>query len=136
MSKLTYIAPSFIVAALKPVVAFYTEKLGFEILYIGPDPEPYFAMLGRDGVSLMFKDLGPEVGPLPNAVRHPWAGNDAFIGTPDPDGLYGEFRANGVVFAEELGNNSDQLRGFVVADADGYHLYFGRPMTEEERANG
>ena len=34
----------------------------------------------------------------------------------------------GVSFREPLGNNSDLLRGFEVMDADGYVLYFGRPV--------
>ena len=34
----------------------------------------------------------------------------------------------GVTFREPLGDNSDQLRGFEIADADGYVLYFGRPI--------
>jgi hypothetical protein len=39
-----------------------------------------------------------------------------------------EFTSRGVSFREPLGNNSDQLRGFEVMDADGYVLYFGRPL--------
>jgi catechol 2,3-dioxygenase-like lactoylglutathione lyase family enzyme len=45
MSNLTYISPSFIVASLKISVAFYVDKLGFEIRYIGPDGDPFWAML-------------------------------------------------------------------------------------------
>ena len=31
-------------------------------------------------------------------------------------------------FREPLGINSDNLRGFEIMDADGYVLYFGRPV--------
>src|SRR5437899_5988496 len=88
----------------------------------------YIAMLKRDGVRLMLKAITPEVQPTPNPSRHHWARWDAYVYTPDPDALAEEFTSRGVSFREPLGNNSDQLRGFEVMDADGYVLYFGRPL--------
>jgi len=43
----------------------------------------------------------------------------AYVYTPDPDALAEEFTSRGVSFREPLGNNSDQLHGFEVMDADG-----------------
>jgi hypothetical protein len=45
----------------------------------------------------------------------------------DPDALFEEYRAAGVVFNQPLLNDTDNLRGFEVVDADGYILFFGRP---------
>lgn len=126
--QLEYAAPFFIVRDVIPSVAFYTDRLGFAVTFLGPDDGPYFAMLERDGVRLMLKAIAPEVQPTPNPSRHQWARWDAYVYTPDPDALADEFTARGVVFREPLGINSDQLRGFEVMDVDGYVLYFGRPV--------
>lgn len=126
--QLGFIAPFFIVRDLMPSLAFCTDRLGFEVIFLGPDEDPYFAMLKRDGVHLMLKAITPEVQPMPNPSRHGWARWDAYVYTPDPDALAEEFTSRGVSFHEPLGVNSDQLRGFEVMDADGYVLYFGRPV--------
>jgi catechol 2,3-dioxygenase-like lactoylglutathione lyase family enzyme len=127
-AQLDYVAPFFIVRDVTPAVAFYTDRLGFEVTFLEPDDDPYFAMLRRDGVWLMLKAITPEVLPTPNASRHHWARWDAYIHTPDPDALAEEIASRGVSFREPLGVNSDDLRGFEVVDADGYVLYFGRPV--------
>ena len=127
-AQLGFVAPFFIVRDVMPSIAFYKDRLGFEVMFIGPDEDdPFFAMLKRDGVHLMLKAITPEVQPTPNPSRHPWARWDAYIYTSDPDALADEFTSRGVAFKEPLGINSDQLRGFEVVDADGYVLYFGRP---------
>ena len=128
-AQLGFVAPFFIVRDVMPSIAFYTEGLGFEVMFLGPDDgDPYFAMLERDGVRLMLKAITPEVQPAPNPSRHPWARWDAYVYTPDPDALADELASRGVTFREPLGINSDNLRGFEVMDADGYVLYFGRPV--------
>ena len=126
-ARLTSIAPLFIVDDVIPAIAFYRDRLGFELTFLGPEDDPYFAIVQRDGVSIMIKAILPEVPPLPNSSRHPWARWDAYVHTADPDALSEEFASRGVAFHEPLGVNSDQLRGFEVKDADGYVLYFGRP---------
>jgi catechol 2,3-dioxygenase-like lactoylglutathione lyase family enzyme len=127
-AQLSYIAPFFIVRDVLRSVAFYRDRLGFEVTFLGPDDGPFFAMLVRDSVALMLKAIGSEVQPTPNPSRHHWARWDAYVNTPDPDALAEEFTSRGVSFREPLGINSDQLRGFEVMDPDGYVLYFGRPV--------
>jgi catechol 2,3-dioxygenase-like lactoylglutathione lyase family enzyme len=127
VSNLTYISPSFIVSDLKTSIAFYTEKLGFQVLFIGPDDDPFWAIVGRENVSIFLKAVAPEIKPIPNHNRHEWAPWDAYISTMDPDTLFEEYRLNGVTFHQSLNDNTDNLRGFEIADADGYVLFFGRP---------
>ena len=50
-----------------------------------------------------------------------------YISTAEPDKLFDEYRANEVVFYKPIHDNSDDLRGFEIEDADGYILFFGRP---------
>ncbi|HLK27306.1 MAG TPA: VOC family protein [Puia sp.] len=127
MTNLNFISPFFIVANLQDSVSFYVDKLGFETLYIGPEGDPYWAMIGRDNISIMLKAIVPDVKPIPNHTRHEWALWDAYISTTDPDKLFEEFSSRDLSFSKPLHNNSDNLRGFEVADVDGYILFFGRP---------
>lgn len=135
MANLAYIFPFFIVAELKSAVSFYTGKLGFEVRYTGPDDGPYWAIVGRDDISIMLKKITDDVKPVPNHTLHEWAAWDAYIYVPDPDSLFEEYRTRGLKFRQPLQDNHDRLRGFEVTDADGYVLFFGRPVSDEKRSS-
>ncbi len=122
------ITPFFIVGDLKQTVAFYCDHLGFDIVYMGPDDNPFFAMVERGGVRLMLKHIAADVGPMPNPSRHEWAAWDAYVWSPDPDRLAEDFAARGLSTAQPVSVNSDGLRGFAVTDPNGYVIYFGRPV--------
>ena len=128
MSALNFISPSFIVSNIKDSVSFYVNKLGFEIRYIGPEDDPFWAMVGRDNISIMLKAIAVNIKPIPNHTRHEWARWDAYISAADPDALFEEYRSGGVTFHQPLRDDDDGLRGFEVMDADGYVLFFGRPV--------
>lgn len=119
------IAPFFIVRNAAAAVAYYCDKLGFDVLYQEPERDPFFAIVGRDGAMLMVKQVG--VDPEPNSTRDPAARWDAYINVPDPDALAAEFTLRGVIFSVPLKDTADGLRGFELKDADGYVLFFGRP---------
>jgi catechol 2,3-dioxygenase-like lactoylglutathione lyase family enzyme len=125
-AKLESICPFFIVKDIDTSLAFYVDKLGFTVSFKGPDDDPYFGIVERDGAWLMLKAITPEVGPVPNHSRHGWARWDAYIHVPDVDALYEEYKSRGIAFYSKLDVNSDNLRGFELQDADGYVLYFGR----------
>jgi len=121
------IAPFFIVRNAATAVAFYRDKLGFDVIYQGPENDPFFAIVSRDAAMLMVKAV--EADPAPNPTRDPAARWDAYINVPDPDALAAEFTSRGVMFSVPLKDTSDGLRGFELKDADGYVLFFGRPRT-------
>ena len=127
MTNLSYIAPSFIVTNLKTSVSFYVDKLGFEVRYIGPDDGPFFAIVGRDQISILLKEIAADIKPIPNHTRHKWARWDAYISAAEPDRLFEEYRSGGVAFRQPIQDDGDGLRGFEIMDADGYVLFFGRP---------
>jgi catechol 2,3-dioxygenase-like lactoylglutathione lyase family enzyme len=129
VSSLGYVSPLFIVSKLKDSVSFYVDKLGFEVRYIGPLDDPYFAIVGRDAVSVMLKEITPEIKPIPNHTRHEWAKWDAFIYAADPDALFAEYGSREATFHQSLRDDEDGLRGFEVIDTDGYVLYFGKPIS-------
>lgn len=122
-------SPLFVVWDVPETLAFYRDKLGFEVTFEGPEPaDIFFGIVQRGRAMLMFKAI--DVEPVPNCTRDighgvaPW---DAYIHVPDPDTLYKEFAARDVEFRRPLEDNSDNLRGFEVRDVNGYILYFGRP---------
>jgi catechol 2,3-dioxygenase-like lactoylglutathione lyase family enzyme len=127
--EISMIAPLFIVRNVPAALAFYRDRLGFEITFQGPDPgDIFFGIVERGGAMIMMKAI--DVEPVPNHTRdigHGIARWDAYLHVPDPDALAAEFASLGVEFLTPLGNNSDDLRGFEIEDADGYVLYFGRP---------
>jgi catechol 2,3-dioxygenase-like lactoylglutathione lyase family enzyme len=120
--NLTSISPFFIVKDLLVSISYYVERLGFQLDFQGPDGDPYYARVSRDGVGIMLKAILPEVLPQPNHTRHEWARWDAYIYTLDPDTLFDEFRQRGALFVKELSFIDEGLWGFEVTDADGYVL--------------
>jgi catechol 2,3-dioxygenase-like lactoylglutathione lyase family enzyme len=129
MANISYISPSFIIADLKTSIAFYVNQLGFTVRFIGPDDDPFWAIVGRENISIFLKAIAPDVKPIPNHTRHEWARWDAYISAADPDILFEEYRSRGVTFHQPLRDDNDNLRGFEVSDADGYVLFFGRPKA-------
>ena len=120
------IAPFFIVGNVKQTVEFYCEKLGFEVDYLDPPADPFFAMVRRDGAMIFFKSHEGLL-PVPNSSRHPWIKWDAYVSVPDPGELAAEFSGSGFTLHTPLGITSENLLGFLVRDPDGYILFFGRP---------
>ena len=127
--------PFFIVDDLDKTITFYRSGLGFEVLYKGGgdggESGDFWAILGRDRTTIMFKAIAPEIHPQPNHSRHEWARWDAYVPTEDPDRLYAEFVAKDVPMHHELADTTDGLRAFEIRDNNGYVLCFGRPNKPE-----
>ena len=123
------IAPFFIVRDVPAALAFYRDRLGFDIAFQGPtDDDIFFGIVRRGAAMIMVKAVGVE--PVPNYTRDIKQGIakwDAYLHVPDPDALAAEFSARHVEFFQPLQEDDDNLRGFTVKDADGYVLFFGRP---------
>ena len=127
-AEISGIAPFFIVRNVPAALAFYRDRLGFDIAFQGPsDDDIFFGIVERGGATIILKSIG--VDPVPNYTRDIKQGIarwDAFLHVPDPDALAAEFSSSGVEFFRMLEDGDDGLRGFEVKDADGYLLFFGR----------
>jgi catechol 2,3-dioxygenase-like lactoylglutathione lyase family enzyme len=125
------IAPFFLVKDVPAALAFYQDRLGFDVTYQGPEPgDIFFGIVQRGAAMIMLKDVGLE--PLPNHkrdIKKRWARWDAYVSVPDPDALAEEYSARNIDFYMPLKDTSDGLRGFELQDADGYVLFFGRPRS-------
>ena len=128
-AEIRAISPFFIVRDVPSSLAFYRDRLGFEITFQGPEPNDiFFGIVRRGGAQLLLKAVG--VVPVPNCTRDVKQGLarwDAFVEVPDPDALAAEFASRDVEFLDPLADTGDGLRGFALRDADGYVLFSGRP---------
>jgi hypothetical protein len=131
-AEISGIAPFFIVKNVPVALSFYRDRLGFDITFQGPtEDDIFFGIVQRGRAMIMMKDIG--VDPIPNYTRDIKKGIarwDAYVYVRDPDSLAQEFSLRNVEFFQPLHDNDDDgLRGFEVKDADGYLLYFGRPLN-------
>jgi catechol 2,3-dioxygenase-like lactoylglutathione lyase family enzyme len=131
-AEISGIAPFFIVKNVPVALAFYRDRLGFDITFQGPSEDDiFFGIVKRGEAMIILKDVG--VDPVPNYTRDIKKGIarwDAYLHVPDPDALAAEFSLRNVEFFKPLKDEvdgDDGLRGFEVKDADGYILFFGRP---------
>jgi catechol 2,3-dioxygenase-like lactoylglutathione lyase family enzyme len=126
--EISGIAPLFIVKNVPAALAFYRDRLGFDVTFQGPEPDDiFFGIVRRGGAMIMFKEVG--LPPVPNCTRDIKQGIarwDAYVHVPDPDALAAEFASRNIEFLVPL-HTGDSLRGFELQDADGYVLFFGRP---------
>ena len=134
-TRITGIAPFFIVKNVPAALKFYRDSLGFDITFQGPSEDDiFFGIVERDAAMIIMKDIGVE--PVPNYTRDINQGIarwDAYLHVPDPDALAEEFSSRNVQFFRTIKDNEggdDGLRGFEVKDADGYLLFFGRPENK------
>ena len=131
-TEISGIAPFFIVRSVPVALSFYRDRFGFDITFQGPSEDDiFFGIVQRGAAMIMMKAIG--VDPVPNYTRDIKQGIarwDAYMYVPDPDALAEEFSSRNVEFFVPLMNNDDGLRGFEVKDADGYLLYFGRPLID------
>src|SRR3954454_21900334 len=104
--EISSIAPFFIVNHVPATLAFYHDRLGFDITFQGPDPDDiFFGIVQRGAAMIMFKAIG--VDPVPNYTRDIKQGIarwDAYVDVPDPDALAAEFASRNVEFFEPLKN--------------------------------
>lgn len=76
-ATIEWISPFFIVTYVAATIAFYCDKLGFEIQYQEPDIDPFFAIVQRDGSTVFLKYGSENAPPLPNPRREPGVKRDA-----------------------------------------------------------
>src|SRR5499426_4490464 len=99
-AQIASISPFFIVRHVPSSLAFYRDRLGFEITFQGPAPDDiFFGIVRRGGAQILLKAVG--VPPVPNYTRDIKQGVarwDAYVDVPDPDALASEFESRKVDF--------------------------------------
>jgi catechol 2,3-dioxygenase-like lactoylglutathione lyase family enzyme len=117
---------------------FYTEILGFEVLY--ERPENKFVMLERQGAQIMLEEIGASREWITAPLEHPFGRGVNFqIQTTAVDDLYVAVqRADATIFLpmEEKWYRADRAelgnRQFIVQDPDGYLLRFFQDLGAQK----
>jgi uncharacterized glyoxalase superfamily protein PhnB len=108
-------------------VEHYERVFGFRREYAAGTP-PQFAIVARDGLSIMFRAVPSPALISPNARQGgTW---DAFFWVRDARALHAELAAAGadVVYGPMIQDAYD-MEEFAVRDLDGYVLGFGQPTA-------
>jgi len=122
-SKLTGIAPQFVVPDVVRTAEFYCEKLGFELLGYFLDP-PVYAMVRRDNAEIHFGKADSERVQTNETVRK-GLGTDAYIFVSDVNALYEEFVERGVDVVEGPTKRIYNCTEITIKDCNGFQLVFG-----------
>jgi len=126
-ATLTRSAPYFPVPDVARAAAYYKRVLGFQTEYSAGSP-PEFAIVTRDGLSIMLRRVGDTGRISPNEQQGgTW---DVFFWVSDARTLHAELAANGaeIVYGPVL-QEAYHMEEFAVRDEDGYVLGFGQPVT-------
>ena len=121
--------PGLAVADIGAAVEFYTEKLGFKLIFTWGEP-PTFAGVNLGGKQIFLQKGTPDP-----------KGCFVYFLVDDADALHEFHRANGVEVAEPPGDRDYGIRDYSVRDLDGYYLTFGHnifnvgPAIEIERVD-
>ena len=118
MAYVTRVAPELPVADLRQAVAFYAQKLGFELASEMPDGD--YAIVERDGAAIhLFTEAGQRGAP----VR-------IHLFTADLEELEAEFLARGVQLAQRIEPKPWGTRDFRLHDPAGNELKFTESRRE------
>ena len=116
-TKFEWISPVFPVSDVPAAVAFYRERLGFDLGWIWGDP-PTHANVCRGSVGITFTLEPSDAG-----------SSEAYVGLCGVDAYYAELRARDVGLGE-LNDRPYGMRDFAIRDLDGNRLVFGEPTVD------
>ncbi len=122
-THLNGIAPQFLVDDLDRAIAYYRDKLGFELDF---RYQSFYAAVKRDGFAIHLK-----CAPKLTAAREHRKQNehlDAFISVSGIRGLFSELGMRGAQVIKPLEERPWSCVDFYVEDVDGYILCFSEPV--------
>jgi uncharacterized glyoxalase superfamily protein PhnB len=119
MAKLARIAPELPSADLHKALAYYEQKLGFEVAMRLPENE--YAIVERDGVAIhLFTNQATSSTPV-----------GVHIFTADLDQLFAELQTKGATITQEIERKPWGNRDFRVRDEFGNELKFTEPLAND-----
>jgi catechol 2,3-dioxygenase-like lactoylglutathione lyase family enzyme len=124
ITRVTGIAPQLLVDDLDRAIAYYRDKLGFELDF---QYESFYASVTRDGFAIHLKQA-----PKLAAEREHRKENehlDAYISVSGIRGLFSELEKSGARVTKPLEERPWACLDFYVEDPDGYILCFSEPTA-------
>lgn len=117
--RITGIAPQFLVDDLERSIAYYRDRLGFELDFVY---EGFYASVSRDGFAIHLK-CAPRLA-AERVHRRDNEHLDAFIAVTGVQQLFDDIQARGATVLHGLQSQPWATIDFSVADPDGYILCF------------
>lgn len=121
-AKLIGIAPQLVVQDVQKTVAYYQEKLGFNLIGLVLDP-PIYGMVERDGFQVHFAKSDTPVIKTNQDFRS--ISHDFIIWVPEIDQFFAELSSKQVKILEGIVQRSYGSREFVFEDGDGHKILVG-----------
>jgi catechol 2,3-dioxygenase-like lactoylglutathione lyase family enzyme len=120
-------AAQLFVADIKTSCDFFTQKLGFSIVFVYGEP-PFYAQVKRDHSRINLRCLDrPAIDPTLRD-RESLLSSDMGVNTHEEiKQLFLEFQAKGVTFIQTLRKEPWGAKNFIVKDPDGNLLLFAGP---------
>jgi catechol 2,3-dioxygenase-like lactoylglutathione lyase family enzyme len=113
--------PQLFVADMAAACAFYEEKLGFSLAFSWGEP-PFYAQIVRDGARVNLRQLDRPAFDVGLRDREQLL--SASVTVDNVKGLYLEYQAAGVTFAQMLKAEPWGAHTFIVRDRDGNLVLF------------
>jgi uncharacterized glyoxalase superfamily protein PhnB len=113
------IAPQFLVDDLNAAIAYYQDKLGFDLDFCY---ETFYASVSRNGCAIHLKCAPKTVSD--RAQRKEQEHLDAYISVTGVATLHDELQSRGALIAKPLEERPWSCKDFHVEDCDGYLLCF------------
>jgi catechol 2,3-dioxygenase-like lactoylglutathione lyase family enzyme len=124
---ITAVAAELFVSDIQKSCDFFTQKLGFTIVYTYGEP-PFYGQVRRDAARLNLKCMDRPVIDPELREREQLLSADMGVDTADEiKQLYLEFQKAGVEFQQTLMRQPWGAKNFVVRDPDGNLLLFAGP---------
>ncbi|PSQ08905.1 hypothetical protein BRC93_14085 [Halobacteriales archaeon QS_5_70_15] len=130
------LTPDLMVEDLEATVEWYRRVFDADVVATLPadgDEPPWWAQVMIDGAPLMFQRRDSLEGKLPNMEGVSIGGSVAFyLDVDDAAGFHDDLVSNGVEVTRELHETEFGWRQFAAADPNGYTLWFGEKLSEED----
>jgi len=124
---ITAVAAELFVSDIQKSCDFFTQKLGFTVVYVYGEP-PFYGQVKRDAARLNLKCMDRPVIDPELREREQLLSADMGVDTADAiKQLYLEFQQAGVEFQQTLMRQPWGAKNFVVRDPDGNLLLFAGP---------
>ena len=118
-TRLTAIAPQFLVDDLDAAITYYRDKLGFQQDFVY---ETFYASVSRDGFPIHLKHAAKTVSDRAHRKQHEHL--DAYVAVTGVEALYEDLRSRGARITKPLEERPWACKDFYVEDVDGYILCF------------
>ena len=119
--------PELFVADIKASCDFFTQKLGFSVVFMYGEP-PFYGQVKRDGAALNLRCVDRPVIDPAHRDREEFLSAAMTVATPEEiKQLFMEFEAAGLEFFQTLKRMPWGAENFIIKDLDGNLLLFAGP---------